>query len=82
MLAAILCFPVGAAEYYKLEGVKRIDDNLYRSAKILIETRFCFHFTFGETAILKYEGPAEFSGSTIIWNDNTTCQVNKVISTD
>jgi hypothetical protein len=60
------------ADYYKLDNIKRVDQDLYRSGKLLIETRFCYHFTSGEKAVLKYEGSNEFSGSKIIWADDTT----------
>jgi hypothetical protein len=69
-----------AADYYKLPSTKRIDKDLYRSGKILIETRYCYHYSYGEDAILRYEGPGQFSGSTIIWDDDSTCEVKNVIS--
>ena len=72
--------PLLATEFYKLDNVKRLEKDLYRSGKLLIMTRFCFHFTFGETAILKYEGSGEYSGSKIIWDDDSTCDVRKVVS--
>jgi hypothetical protein len=77
---SIRALPLIAAEFYKLEGIKRIDQNLYRSGKILVVTRYCYHYTYGETAILKYEGSSEFSGSVIIWEDNSTCEVSKIVS--
>ncbi|MGI9072475.1 MAG: hypothetical protein ACR2JB_14435 [Bryobacteraceae bacterium] len=79
-MLALLLAPLVAAEYYKLEGIKRIDQDLYRAGKILVETRYCYHYTYGETAILKYEGSGEYSGSKIIWEDETACDVRKVIS--
>ena len=69
-----------ATDYYKLPSTKRIDQDLYRSGKILIETRYCYHYTYGEEAIVKYEGPGQFSGSKIIWNDDSVCDVKKVIT--
>lgn len=69
-----------ASDYYKLPGTKRIDQDLYRSGKLLIETRYCYHYTYGEDAVLRYEGSGEFSGSKIIWHDDTTCEVKKVVS--
>ena len=48
----------GAAEVYKLTGVKRIDDNLYKAdGGLLIQTRMCLHLALSEDAILKWEGP-------------------------
>jgi hypothetical protein len=75
----VLVVTCQAADYYKLPSVKRLDKDLYRSGNLLIETRFCFHLTFGEDAILKYEGPGEYSGTTIIWEDNSSCEVSKVV---
>ena len=69
-----------ATDYYKLPGTKRIEANLYRSEKTLIETRNCYHYTYGEDAVLKYEGSGEYSGSKIIWKDDTTCEVKKLVS--
>jgi hypothetical protein len=68
-----------ATDYYKLPGTKKIDQDLYRSGKILIETRYCYHYTYGEDALLKYEGSNEYSGSKIIWADNSNCDVKQVI---
>ena len=72
----LLGLAVGA-EYYKLPSTKRIDQDLYRSGKILIETRYCYHYTYGEDATLKYDG---ISGSKIIWSDDSTCDVKKIIT--
>jgi hypothetical protein len=69
-----------ASDYYKLPGIKQLDQDLYRSGKLLIETRYCYHYTYGEEAVLKYEGSGEFSGSKIIWADDSTCEVKKVVS--
>jgi hypothetical protein len=80
VLCELLSISLGATDYYKLPSIKRIDKDLYRSGKILIETRYCYHYTYGEDAILKYEGPGEFSGSTIIWDDDSSCEVKTVIS--
>jgi hypothetical protein len=69
-----------AADYYKLPGTKRIEKDLYRSGKTLIETRYCYHYSNGEDAILKYEGRGEYSGSKIIWQDDTSCEVKRVVT--
>lgn len=79
-LLLILCGSVSASDFYKIENVKRIDSNLYRSGDVLIQTRFCFELALFETVILKYEGPGEYSGSTVIWPDNSTCEVRQVTS--
>ena len=76
LLVAVAC----AAEYYKLPGTKRLDKDLYRSGKTLIETRYCYHYAYGEDALLKYEGSGQYSGSKIIWDDDSTCDVKRVIT--
>ena len=41
-----------ATDYYKLENVKRVDQDLYRANNLYIETKYCYHYTYGETAVL------------------------------
>ncbi len=79
---ALLCPLSGvlvAADIYKLISVKRLEKDLYRSGKVLVLTRYCYHYTYGEDAILKYEGNGEYSGSKIIWDDDSSCEVKRVI---
>lgn len=45
-----------AAEYYRLENVKRVEQDLYRSGNLYIQTQYCYHYTYGERALLKWEG--------------------------
>lgn len=72
----IIASPSAAAEVYKIY-VKRVDSNLYRTDEgVFIETQYCYHYSYGEEAILKYE---QYSyDNTIIWEDNTTCNVKRV----
>lgn len=55
---SILAFgTMSAAKNYQLQGVKRLDQDLYKSASgLYIETQYCYHYTYGEDAILKWEG--------------------------
>jgi hypothetical protein len=81
LIFGLLSLSAAATDYYKLPGTKRVDQDLYRSGKLLIVTRYCYHYTYGEDAILKYEGSNEFSGSKIIWaDDDAPCDVKKVVS--
>lgn len=78
-LAILLAFTfvstiMARTDAYKLSGVKRVDQDLYRSGNIYIQTRYCYHYTYGEDAILKWSG---FSGK-IIWDDNSSCDVEKI----
>jgi hypothetical protein len=71
----------GAADVYKLTGVKRVDDNLYKAdGGLIIQTNMCLHLALSEDAILKWEGPMSY-GNRIIWDDDSTCDVKKVMST-
>jgi hypothetical protein len=79
-IVVLLPLLVSASEYYKLSRIKRIDQDLYRSGKIVVETRFCYHYTYGEEAVLKYEGSGEYSGSKIIWEDDSSCDVKAIIA--
>jgi hypothetical protein len=72
-----VCGVAHAAEYYKLSGVKRLDQNLYKTFDgVYLETQYCYHYTYGEEAVLKWEG--DYGSNTIIWADDTTCQVKKI----
>ena len=66
-----------AADYYRLSNVKRVEQDLYKSGNLYIETKFCYHYTYGEEAILKWD----FEGSIenkIIWEDDSSCAVKGI----
>ena len=64
------------AEVYKIHAT-RVDSNLYKtSAGIFIETQYCYHYTYGEQAILNYE-PYSYDNK-IIWNDSSTCDIKRI----
>jgi hypothetical protein len=67
-----------SAEYYKLPNTKRVDQDLYISGSLYIQTRYCYHYTYGEDALLKYEGGGEYSGNKIIWDDRSDCAVKRI----
>jgi len=75
MIAALPAL-LGATDYYQLPNIKRVDSDLYRTAEVAIVTRSCLHQPTGEKALLKYEGPGEYS---IIWEDRSTCEVLRVL---
>ena len=65
------------AEYYKV-NVKRVDANLYKTTTggLYIETRYCYEYTYGDDAILKYE---QYSyDNKLIFSSGTSCDVAKV----
>jgi hypothetical protein len=60
------------AAFYKLEGVSRVDTNLYKTRNgVYIETRYCYHYTYGEDAIYN-----DLTNE-IIWQDKSKCNVVK-----
>lgn len=66
------------AEMYKV-NVKRIDKDLYKdtSSGVIIQTRYCYEYTYGDEAILKYE---QYSyDNKLIFNSGTSCEVAKVL---
>ena len=68
---------IALAETYVVY-VKRIDKDLYRTSEgVYIETRYCYHYSYGEEAILRYE-PYSYSNK-IIFDDGTTCDVAKIL---
>ena len=80
VLAAIvaMAIPVLAfAEYYKV-NVKRVDQDLYKTTtgNLYIQTRYCFEYTYGDDAVLKYE---DYSyDNKLIFDSGTSCEVVKV----
>ena len=73
-VAAILSGGTLYAEFYKLQGVKRMDKDLYKASSpaVYIETRYCYHYTYGEDVI--------YNDSTdkVIWKDDSTCDVKRI----
>jgi hypothetical protein len=66
------------AEFYKLSGVRRLDQDLYKTSDgVYVETRYCYHYAYGEDAVLKWEGSYSM-GNKVIWEDESTCEVSKL----
>ena len=65
-----------ATEYYKLTGVTRVDQDLYKTSDgLYIVTQYCYHYGYYQDAVLKWEGP--YGSNNIIWDDES-CQVKSV----
>ena len=81
VLVVLLCGAVAtnAADYYQLPNIKLIDPDLYRAGKVVIVTSSCRHLSAGEDALLKYAGPGDYE---IIWDDHSTCEVQRVLALD
>lgn len=67
---------VASADVYQIY-LKRIDQDLYKTSEgIYIETQYCYHYSYGEDAILKYE---QYSyDNKIIFDNDESCDVKKV----
>lgn len=64
------------ADVYQVH-VKRIDKDLYKTSDgVYIETQYCYHYSYGEDAILKYE-PYSYDNK-IIFDNDQSCEVKKV----
>jgi hypothetical protein len=73
----LTCFGVASADFYKVT-VKRVDQDLYQvvGTNFYIQTQYCYHYTYGEEAILNYD---QYSYSNkLIFNSGTHCNVLKV----
>ena len=77
-IAVAVTIPTFAnAEYYKV-NVKRIDQDLYKTTTggLYIKTRYCYEYTYGDDAVLKYE---DYSyDNKLIFDSGTSCDVEKV----
>jgi hypothetical protein len=79
LVTALLVASVAtAADYYKLSGVKRVDQDLYKTSDgLYIETQYCYHYTYGEDAVVKWEFANSFNNK-VIWADDSNCTVKKL----
>ena len=72
---------VPTREFYKVY-VRRIDRDAYRdqNTRYFLITRYCYHYSYGEEAILDYE---RYSYSNrLIWDDGTDCALGGVYSSN
>lgn len=68
-----------AAEYYKLTGVRRIGDNMYKAdGNLIIETRYCYAYAYGDDALLKWYGPNSWDNKIVFEDDDETCDVKGI----
>jgi hypothetical protein len=75
VLTLLLAAVTARAELYSVY-VKRLDDNLYKTSEgVYIETRWCHHYGYGETAVLKYE-PYSYDNKLIF--DDDACEVVRI----
>ncbi|WP_240464889.1 hypothetical protein [Paraferrimonas sp. SM1919] len=66
------------AETYSV-NVKRASSNLYQdSSGVFIETKYCYQYTYGDNAILKYS-PDSYNNK-LIFSTGTECQVKSVFN--
>jgi hypothetical protein len=68
-----------AAEFYKLENLKRSGQDTYTTDTHVIKTRYCYEHTYGERATLKWIGPGEYTGNKLIFQSGTVCDVKALI---
>lgn len=69
---------VANAEMYKVY-VKRLDNNIYITTdkKVIIETKYCYEYAYGDEAILVYE-PYSYDNKIIFVNSENSCEVKSV----
>ena len=76
--AGLISVSALAGEYYRLDGVSRVDQDLYKTVDgVYIETRYCYYYAYYEDAILKWEGEYSYDNK-VIWEDDSTCEVEKI----
>lgn len=76
-LFAVLALTTSAhAEFYKV-SVRRVEQDLYKTdSGHYIQTRYCYEYTYGDDAVLKYE-PYSYDNK-LIFDSGTSCDVVKV----
>lgn len=67
-----------SAETYRVR-VTRIDKDLYRddSSKVIIETRYCYEYAYGDEAVLRYESYA-VDNKLVFISSGTSCDVKSL----
>jgi hypothetical protein len=66
ILSSIVC-----AEFYQLNNVKRVDNNLYKFDGGYISTKYCYEYTYGEDVIYND------ATSELIFRNGSKCSVDK-----
>lgn len=80
LLACLVCVCSADVQASTYEvSVTRKDNNIYSidGKNILIQTKYCYQYGYGEEAILKFDG---YSGSLIFLNSTTKCDVKGLYS--
>ncbi|MHA1540474.1 MAG: hypothetical protein ACTSXL_00770 [Alphaproteobacteria bacterium] len=67
------------AETYKV-NVKRVGQDLYKTLdNVIIKTRYCYEYSYGEDAILVYEDYS-YDNKLIFIDADTSCEVDKILN--
>lgn len=69
--------PPPATQYFQLEDVKRISQDLYRNGDVVFETKYCYEYASGDKAVLKYKGKGSLFNE-VIWANESKCDVAKI----
>lgn len=79
ILALVLAVPISASstsvDRFSV-SVKRIEKDLYQveGQRVIIETRYCYEYAYGEDAILQWEG--KYGDNWLLFiNSKTKCDV-------
>ena len=74
-----ICATVAVAGYYKVY-VARKDKDMYvdRSLNIMIKTRYCYEYVYGEKAVLDWSGSNYAGCGKLLFNSGSSCQVDGV----
>ena len=76
IVATISFGSIASAEYYTV-NVKRVDQDLYKTnSGLYIQTNYCYEYSYGEDAILKYD---DYSyDNKLIFDSGNSCDVTKI----
>ena len=76
-IAAVLstASTASAAEFYKLENLRRSSQDTYVTDTHVIKTRYCYEYAHGEQATLKWNGPGEYVGNKLVFRSGNACDV-------
>lgn len=74
ILLGVVVPALAYADIYRVY-VKRLGSNLYQDtqSRLIIETRYCYEYTYGDEAVLKLDGP--YDSWIVFKQSGTRCDV-------
>jgi len=67
-----------AGRFFRFDHVKKLDSDLYANRDYLFKTRYCYHYSYGESVVVKWEGPYSYDNRIIWEDDDEPCELEGI----